>query len=59
MTYGRLIIRNLFRHPLRSLFTTLSIALSIFLVCAVLPTGNVGKTRYLMRLSAPALRADL
>jgi putative ABC transport system permease protein len=36
LTYGRLIIRNLFRHPLRSLFTTLSIALSIFLVCAVL-----------------------
>ena len=30
-----------------------------FLACAVLPTGNVGKTRYLMRLSAPALRADL
>src|SRR5262249_48944972 len=36
MTYGRLVVRNLFRHPLRSLFTTLSIALSIFLVCAVL-----------------------
>jgi putative ABC transport system permease protein len=36
MTYPRLIVRNLFRHPLRSLFTTLSIALSIFLVCAVL-----------------------
>ena len=36
MTYGRLVLRNLFRHPLRSLFTTLSIALSIFLVCAVL-----------------------
>jgi predicted regulator of Ras-like GTPase activity (Roadblock/LC7/MglB family) len=30
-----------------------------FLACAVLPTGNVGKARYLMRLSAPALRADL
>jgi putative ABC transport system permease protein len=36
MTYGRLVVRNLFRHPLRSVFTTLSIALSIFLVCAVL-----------------------
>ena len=36
MTYPRLIVRNLFRHPLRTLFTTLSIALSIFLVCAVL-----------------------
>jgi putative ABC transport system permease protein len=36
VTYGRLVVRNLFRHPLRSLFTTLSIALSIFLVCAVL-----------------------
>jgi len=36
MTYGRLILRNLIRHPLRSCFTTLSIALSIFLVCAVL-----------------------
>lgn len=30
-----------------------------FLACAVLPTGNLGKTRYLMRLTAPALRADL
>ena len=30
-----------------------------FLACAVLPSGNLGKTRYLMRLSAPALRADL
>jgi putative ABC transport system permease protein len=36
VTYGRLVVRNLFRHPLRTLFTTLSIALSIFLVCAVL-----------------------
>jgi predicted regulator of Ras-like GTPase activity (Roadblock/LC7/MglB family) len=30
-----------------------------FLACAVLPSGNLGKTRYLMRLAAPALRADL
>jgi predicted regulator of Ras-like GTPase activity (Roadblock/LC7/MglB family) len=30
-----------------------------FLACAVLPTGNLGKTRYLMRMSAPVLRADL
>ena len=30
-----------------------------FLACAVLPTGNLGRTRYLMRVSAPALRADL
>jgi putative ABC transport system permease protein len=36
MTYGRLVLRNLLRHPLRSVLTTLSIALSIFLVCAVL-----------------------
>jgi putative ABC transport system permease protein len=36
VTYGRLILRNLTRHPLRALLTTLSIALSIFLVCAVL-----------------------
>jgi putative ABC transport system permease protein len=36
MTYPRLVLRNLMRHPLRTLFTTLSIALSIFLVCAVL-----------------------
>ena len=36
MTHTRLVLRNLFRHPLRTLFTTLSIALSIFLVCAVL-----------------------
>jgi putative ABC transport system permease protein len=36
MTYHALVVRNLFRHPLRTVFTTLSIALSIFLVCAVL-----------------------
>ena len=30
-----------------------------FLACAVLPTGSVGKARYLMRMTAPALRADL
>ncbi len=36
MTYPRLVLRNLLRHPLRSVLTTLSIALSIFLVCAVL-----------------------
>jgi len=36
VTWRRLVWRNLFRHPLRTVFTTLSIALSIFLVCAVL-----------------------
>jgi len=36
VTWPRLVWRNLFRHPLRTLFTTASIALSIFLVCAVL-----------------------
>ena len=36
MTYPHLVLRNLLRHPLRSILTTLSIALSIFLVCAVL-----------------------
>ena len=36
MTYPRLVVRNLLRHPFRTVFTTLSIALSIFLVCAVL-----------------------
>jgi predicted regulator of Ras-like GTPase activity (Roadblock/LC7/MglB family) len=30
-----------------------------FLACAVLPSGSVGKARYLMRITAPALRADL
>jgi predicted regulator of Ras-like GTPase activity (Roadblock/LC7/MglB family) len=30
-----------------------------FLACAVLPSGSLGKARYLMRLAAPALRADL
>jgi predicted regulator of Ras-like GTPase activity (Roadblock/LC7/MglB family) len=30
-----------------------------FLACAVLPSGSVGKARYLMRVTAPALRADL
>jgi putative ABC transport system permease protein len=36
VTYPRLVLRNLLRHPLRTVLTTLSIALSIFLVCAVL-----------------------
>jgi putative ABC transport system permease protein len=36
MTHTRLVLRNLFRHPLRTVLTTLSIALSVFLVCAVL-----------------------
>ena len=30
-----------------------------FLACAVLPTGSLGKARYLMRVAAPTLRADL
>jgi predicted regulator of Ras-like GTPase activity (Roadblock/LC7/MglB family) len=30
-----------------------------FLACVILPGANLGKTRYLMRLSAPALSADL
>jgi predicted regulator of Ras-like GTPase activity (Roadblock/LC7/MglB family) len=30
-----------------------------FLACAMLPSGNIGKARYLMRMTAPALRADL
>jgi predicted regulator of Ras-like GTPase activity (Roadblock/LC7/MglB family) len=30
-----------------------------FLACAILPNGNLGKARYLMRLTAPALRVDL
>jgi predicted regulator of Ras-like GTPase activity (Roadblock/LC7/MglB family) len=30
-----------------------------FLACAVLPTSHAGKARFLMRLTAPALRADL
>jgi predicted regulator of Ras-like GTPase activity (Roadblock/LC7/MglB family) len=30
-----------------------------FLACAVLPSGSVGKARYLLRMTAPALRADL
>jgi len=36
MSWTRLVVRNLVRHPLRTVLTTLSIALSIFLVCAVL-----------------------
>lgn len=36
MTWPGLVWRNLFRHPLRTVLTMLSIALSIFLVCAVL-----------------------
>ena len=30
-----------------------------FLACAILPRANLGRTRYLMRLTAPGLRADL
>ncbi|HVV48410.1 MAG TPA: hypothetical protein VHO06_02015 [Polyangia bacterium] len=30
-----------------------------FLACAVLPSGSLGRARYLMRLTAPGLRADL
>jgi len=30
-----------------------------FLACAILPRANLGRARYLMRLSAPGLRADL
>ena len=30
-----------------------------FLACAILPAGSLGKTRYLMRVSIPALRAEL
>jgi predicted regulator of Ras-like GTPase activity (Roadblock/LC7/MglB family) len=30
-----------------------------FLGCAILPSGGLGRARYLMRLSAPGLRADL
>ena len=30
-----------------------------FLACAVLPEGNLGKARYLMRVAAPALRVEL
>ena len=30
-----------------------------FLAVALLPEGNVGKARYMMKVTAPALRADL
>jgi predicted regulator of Ras-like GTPase activity (Roadblock/LC7/MglB family) len=30
-----------------------------FLGCAILPDGGLGRARYLMRVAAPALRADL
>ena len=30
-----------------------------FLACAVLPSGNAGKARYLARLAAPHLQAEL
>jgi predicted regulator of Ras-like GTPase activity (Roadblock/LC7/MglB family) len=30
-----------------------------FLACAILPSGSLGRARYLMRLTAPGLRADL
>ena len=30
-----------------------------FLACAMLPTRQPGQGRYLMRMTAPALRADL
>jgi predicted regulator of Ras-like GTPase activity (Roadblock/LC7/MglB family) len=30
-----------------------------FLACAILPRANLGRARYLMRMTAPGLRADL
>ena len=30
-----------------------------FLACAILPAASLGRARYLMRLTAPGLRADL
>jgi hypothetical protein len=30
-----------------------------FLACALLPTGHVGKARYLVKVTAPQLRAEL
>jgi predicted regulator of Ras-like GTPase activity (Roadblock/LC7/MglB family) len=30
-----------------------------FLACAIMPQGALGRARYLMRVAAPALRADL
>jgi predicted regulator of Ras-like GTPase activity (Roadblock/LC7/MglB family) len=30
-----------------------------FLACGILPSGNVGKARYLARLAAPQMRAEL
>ena len=30
-----------------------------FLGCAIMPQGGLGRARYLMRIAAPALRADL
>ena len=30
-----------------------------FLACAIKPAASLGRTRYLMRLTAPGLRADL
>jgi len=30
-----------------------------FLACAIRPAASLGRTRYLMRLTAPGLRADL
>jgi predicted regulator of Ras-like GTPase activity (Roadblock/LC7/MglB family) len=30
-----------------------------FLGCAIMPNGGLGRARYLMRVAAPALRADL
>jgi len=54
VTYPRFVWRNLFRHPLRSVLTTLSIALSIFLVCAVLTLPQALNT--LLARSASNLR---
>lgn len=30
-----------------------------FLACGILPAGNVGKARYLVRMAAPQIRAEL
>ena len=51
MTYATLVLRNFRRNRLRTVLTTASITLSVFLVCAVLTLPN-GLNSMLERMSS-------
>ncbi|HRP47466.1 MAG TPA: ABC transporter permease, partial [Trueperaceae bacterium] len=58
-TLGRLAMRNLFRHPWRSLATTLGIGLGIAAVLTTLSVGANVEANLRSALQAAAGKADL